>query len=416
MFHRQVAINKFSSYLKQFEGQQQHDIAGIRAIAEFCDLAIEKEQLVDYANRITALEYTMEAAGIAKFTIFTFANFLKACKQVPISFSVIVKYQAAILHWQLSRYWHLGPGEEAWASRDSNQRMKKIMKGYAYEAGEAPGAKDRGSLGPPEIVEMRTWLSSSSSPERFKDLKTLEGLEVVVHAALRRREVELALCEDYNPVERILTIKDPKGWNADKAVANKKKKDDKWIISDLAHEFFVKRISTAKPKEYLFDVRYYKASDMKNLIVRAKTALGWPEELDWNTLHTCRHGGDKLIIEALTAATRIQGEQCISDLKNTLPHIPLDLIKSVAKEGTDHIKNKLISKATAQSKNVARHYGRSNAERLIAMRKGTTQLPAKVSKSLFVPTVKKTSKVNKLCRCGDKTDSKGACTSVTCPW
>ena len=276
------------------------------ATARMVHAAIQEDTLVEYARAINSLEDELHSRGLPSVTQETFIIFLDHLQKEGASFSSAVKYQAALLHFQLGCRYGLSPGEQPWASRATNPTLKKIFDGIAYKAGHAlpRNVSSTGVLDVTLWQQMRSWIDARSDTDKNSDLRLSDGLLIVIHAALRQCEVLTALCRHYDPLTHKLTIVQDKRDSARSAVkgGGHQPLREKWIISPTARRWFEHRVATARDEDYLFDPSQFKVRHMADLVKRAALALKWPQEVKW-CFHSARHGGDQTILKLLPEAS-----------------------------------------------------------------------------------------------------------------
>lgn len=340
---------------------------GKAAVIRMCDRAVQKDTLIGMQQCMAALDETLKAVGVQKLSLSIFTLFIETLWQQGLSFDRAVAYQAALLHWQISRQYHLSDGEIPWASRESNPTLEKIFKGYAYNGGnEKPrSVSSRGALGLEELQQVKQWVYMRNDEKRRPDLLLIPVLEVIIHAAIRRSEMEKARCLDYDEEMRVLKIVDRKSFNAKEAVKKKSMDSDKWIVSDIAHEFFVRRKRSALPMDFMFDAKRFKAELVADLIKRAGVALGWPEGLNWNSIHCARHGGDQMIIDTIARASSGQADEMKRSLKMKMPRAPDEIIDRAVQSSLTSMREIFLKAATNQSASTRHRYEMKNSKRLL---------------------------------------------------
>jgi len=279
--------------------------------ARLSHMAIQESTLIEYTRCIVAMEDELDEFSFDFVSLDLFIIFIGSLERSGASFSTASKYQAALLHFQQGCNYGLLPGQAPWASR-SNPVIKRIFDGYAYKSGAAP-SRDISLTGPITLErfhELADWVKRRT-PTDQKDLSLLEGLRIIILAALRQIEVRTAKCKHYNPQTRMLTIVADKRDTAQTALGGHQPIRKKWICMQEAHAWFEHRKGTARDEDYLFDPSRYKVRALADLIKRASIALKWPPELRWS-IHGTRHGGDQEIARAIEpTVTRATADLCL---------------------------------------------------------------------------------------------------------
>ena len=234
--------------------------------------AIREDTLVEYSRCIVAMEDALAPSNFEYVSEAAFKIFLGILASQGASVKTAGKYCAALYHFQLGCRYGLKPGEDPWASRESNATLRKMFSGFAFKAGTAESVASRtGVIDEARVDEIDAWIErDTDSSRQATDRRLAFGLRKVVQMALRQIEVRHARCEHYEPRERMLTIIRDKRNNAKAALPTGRFPiRRKWIVSEHAHKWLCDRQATAKTGDFIFDPKLYKVADMADLVKRA---------------------------------------------------------------------------------------------------------------------------------------------------
>jgi len=318
--------------------------------------AIRERTLIEYSRCIVAMEDALAPSNFDYVTEAAFKIFLGILASQGASVKTAGKYCAALYHFQLGCRYGLSPGEQPWASRESNATLRKMFSGFAFKAGEADSVTSRtGVIDEARVDEIDAWIDRETDIARQATDKRLAfGLRKVVQMALRQIEVRHARCEHYEPRERLLTIVRDKRNTAKAALPTGRFPiRRKWIVSEQAHKWLCDRQATANADDFIFDPKLYKVADMADLVKRAATALKWPADLKW-CFHAARHGGDQ-DIEAYLKPTVAGLTSAAAALSPTI-RFGSDAVRRAIAAGKAAMTGSLLDSATQQTAGTRKIY------------------------------------------------------------
>lgn len=318
--------------------------------------AIREDTLVEYSRCIVAMEDALAPSNFEYVSEAAFKIFLGILASQGASVKTAGKYCAALYHFQLGCRYGLKPGEDPWASRESNATLRKMFSGFAFKAGTAESVASRtGVIDEARVDEIDAWIErDTDSSRQATDRRLAFGLRKVVQMALRQIEVRHARCEHYEPRERMLTIIRDKRNNAKAALPTGRFPiRRKWIVSEHAHKWLCDRQATAKTGDFIFDPKLYKVADMADLVKRAATALDWPADLKW-CFHAARHGGDQDIEAHLQPA--VAGVEAAASAAVSTVAVGSDAVRRAIAAAKAAMAGSLLDSATQQTAGTRRIY------------------------------------------------------------
>lgn len=381
--------------------------------AVVCDGALKQTTLAAWQSKIAALEDVLAHIGAVRMTEDLFTIIIGELHKADRSLSLASKYQAAVLHWQLSRRWGLGPGEEAWASRVTNPTLKKMFQGFNFKQGEEPSEPERmrGAIGLAELALTEAWIGQRllQDPNDIRaraDHLMIPGARVAIQAALRRSEIRSARCCDWDPGSQTLTVRVNKCFNANSMAHGVTSSYEKWIAITEAATFFTERKHNAAATEFLLCPKLYKFDNLADLFKRAaKEVPGFPQTLCFCG-HSMRHGGVAEILNQLKNVSTAISQAAVAAVHAELPNAPACVVAKVAASAAAAAQEVTERSATGQCTAVRQHYCRSNAVRVAELRvviakKRSANPPAKTRRSCPI--------------CHTPTNSDGCCLAAACP-
>jgi hypothetical protein len=280
------------------------------AKAALCNAAITENTLLQYTSRIRQLTLFLKEKKLNALTLDNFALFLEGKRNLEGTATGTAEgYRSAILHFQNAYHlWTDGQdGQSAWAASDT---CIKMCRGFKYNSKKGPQKRPRGAVDSSMFDQYIEWIGNNY-PSLVDASYVAYGVGLRLHAIIALHH------GSYEPTTQIVT------YNSKAANAKNMKplQESVLVIHAEAQEILSEREKNTREEQLYFPRTEWTSEMWRKAMKQCATDLEWPKTLKFDGPHTLRHGAVQHLVNATTTTLNL-------------------------------------------SKDMRRHYGRTNAERI----------------------------------------------------
>ena len=278
--------------------EQLVTIASQEAREELVSKSVTETTLNQYRGRIAHLESWMARQGLAYLDLDQYARYIQA---MAPSYVTLEGHRSALVWAQKARRLGLREGEPMWAD---SEEAKTLVKGADYNSGQPKEVqvKPRGAITEFMADQALAYLASNGL------LFLVDPLTVLMFAAPRVGELEIACMEDWDKERQVLTVRKEKRRNAD-TMHKTEIGYQKPIVSPRAINSLDRHCTGRQGLMFPFGSfkdRRFNAKEMNALLKKIAAYFKWDPNLDF-VVHSFRHGGAQHIQHVLEAQPSTTG-------------------------------------------------------------------------------------------------------------